>query len=1032
MKVTFMRKLMVMLVCLLGVALTSHAQSVSGTVADKNGKGLSGITVTVKGTDQSATTDADGKFTFDSGISKESVLVFTGPNYLKREITVGNASNVNAVLAGSDANDVVVVGYGSSKKKDLTGSVAVVTTKDFNQGVIATPEQLFQGRTPGVVITPSSGEPGAAATITIRGTASIRGSNDPLYVVDGMPLGASGTIGGTGGIEGSSTPKNPLLFLNPNDIESVTILKDASSAAIYGSRGANGVVLITTKTGKGRKGGFDFSVSTAVSTTAKRYDVLNASDFLKGQYDANIAGGTPAADAAIANADLNKGADTDWQDEIFRTGIAQNYNLGWGINRGSTAIRLSGSYSQQDGIVKNSGLKRLTGRMNLTQKFLDNKLRFDIALTASNVKNEYAPNSNNAGYQGSLIGAALIYNPTYPVKNPDGTFYDANDGSRNPAMALAYFDDKDRINRVLTTIAASYQFTKELSYKVNFGYDNSTATRKTFSDPRLTSAFNGATNKITLVVGQNPNPFGGDNGNNIAGNGRALYQDLDSRTLLVEHTLSYNKTFKEHHSINAIAGYSYQNDVLRRSAKIAWGQTTPVVLPSDNFKKDINSFSRAPQDHIIPYYEEPEMQSFFTRVNYIYKEKYFLTFTFRADGSSRFGKDNRYGVFPAFAAKWRLLKEDFAEGLKEKFSDLSVRANYGILGSQDGLDAYAGTSYRVTNPLNNNLDTFLVWQGNNSAKWEQSTTTGIGVDYALIGNRLNGSLDFYYSRRKDLLFFGPTPGGFGARSNEFQNLPGVVSNSGLEFMINYLIVKSNKFNWDASFNFTYQKNKITGISEKFPTGIPTGTVNGQGLTGAYSQAILEGQSLFTWRMPVFQGFDANGNSKLLNGEVGGTDEIVGSALPKYIFGLTNSFFIGRWNASMFWNASTGFKVYNNTANALFLRGSLRNGRNISRDAANSGENPVNSGGVSTRFLEKGDFLRLSNLTLSYNFNIKSKAIKSLVANITGQNLLLITNYSGLDPEVNVDKALGGVPSRGLDYVAYPRARTFTLGVNVGF
>ncbi len=1031
MKVTFMRKLLVMLICLIGFTYVSHAQSVTGTVSDKNGKGLPGITVTIKGTDQSVTTDADGKFTFATGVSKESVLAFTGAGFNKREVKVGNSGNVNAVLLGSDANDVVVVGYGSSRKKDLTGSVASVTTKDFNQGVISTPEQLFQGRTPGVTISPSSGEPGAASTINIRGTSSIRGNNEPLYVVDGVPLSTSGTSGGASGVEGSSTPKNPLLFLNPNDIESVTILKDASSAAIYGSRGANGVILITTKTGKGRNGSFSFNMATSISKTAKRYDLLNGPEFVKGQYDANVAGGTPPAEAVISNNDINKGANTDWQDEIFQTGISQNYGLGWGINRGTTTLRISGSYDNQKGIVKNSGLKRLTGRVNLGQRFLNNKLRFDVALTASNIKNDYAPNTNNAGYQGSLIGAALIFNPTFPVKNPDGTFFDPGDNSRNPAMMLAYFDDKDNINRLLSSISGSYQIHKNLSYKATFGYDKSSSLRKSFADPRLTNSFFSVTNNILLTVGPNNNPFGGTNDNNIPGKGRAVYQDLNTKTYLVEHTLTYNKTFNEDHNINAIAGYSFQRDELRRTAEHAWGLLAPPTKPNDVFIKDIDAFTKRKM-FAIPYFERVDLQSFFGRVNYGYKEKYLLTGTLRADGSSKFGGDNRYGVFPAFAAKWRLLKEDFAGGLRDKLTDLSIRANYGKLGSQDGLNAYSAITYSVSNPLDPNASKYNAWQENLKLKWEEATTTGLGIDYALTGNRLSGSLDIYYTKRKNLIYFGPTPGGFGLSPDVFQNIPGFVVNTGVEFAVNYLAVKGTTFNWDVNFNLTYQKNKIKDIAGTFPSGIPTGNVNGQGLTFAYAQIIQEGQSLFTWKMPVFLGLDENGNSKLLNQEVGGTDEIVGNALPKFTIGLTNNFSYGRWNASMFWNASAGYKVYNNTTNALFLRGSLRNGKNVTREAANSGENPVNSGGVSTRFLEKGDFLRLSNLTLAYNFNIKNKAIKSLSANITGQNLLLITKYSGLDPEVNVDKSRNGVPSRGFDYAAYPKARTVTFGINVGF
>jgi TonB-linked SusC/RagA family outer membrane protein len=1011
----------VVLPCLLLIAQQSFAQerTVTGKVTDsKDGSPIAGASVIPKGTTKGTSTGADGTYKISVG-SNVTTLVITSVGFGRMEVDIsGGKTTADASLAASADNlgEVIVsTGYGTRKVKDATGSVAAITTKDFNKGVISTPEQLIQGRTPGVIVTPSSGEPGAAATINIRGSASIRGNNDPLFVVDGVPLDPGGTTGTASGVEGSSTPKNPLMFLNPNDIESISILKDASSAAIYGSRGANGVIIITTKSGKGRTGAFSFNASTSLSTTASRYDLMDAQSFLIAAKKANMDGGASDSVASEAIKAVDKGAGTDWQDEIFQTAISQNYNLSWGFSNKGSALRLSGSYDNQEGIVKTSELKRLTGRVNYSQKFYRDKFKLDFTSTYSNVKNRYPPNTNNAGYQGSLIGATISFNPTYPIYKADGSFFDPSDGNRNPVEMLNYFDDRDNINRFLNNISLSWEIIKGLVYKGTFGYDKSSSLRKSFADPRLSSGSFGGNNNVN----------GRDLGNGIAGNGRAVYQDLDLSTLLVEHTITYDKIFKNDHVINAVAGYSYQRYKNEYAARVAWGLSTPVVNPSDVFVKDIDNFTK--HDQFIPYFSKEELQSFFGRVNYIIADKYFLTGTFRADGSSKFGENNRYGFFPAFAVKWRILKEDFASGLTDVFNELSIRVNWGKLGSQDGLPPYKSLPVRQIYQGSSQIDTSVVNEANPDLKWEEATTTGAGLDFAMFNNRLSGTVDFYYTNRKNLLFLKANAGGFGAATNIWLNLPGVVKNKGLEVSLNFqAIPKKRKFGWDINYNMTFLKNRMTNFDEI----VNTGGVNGQGLTGAYAQTIQEGYSLFTWKMPVFLGYDGNGNTRLA---FDGSDQFVGSALPKFTAGLTNNFSLNRWNLSIFLNASTGFYVYNNTANALFLKGSVKTAHNATYEAGFSPENPFNIGSVSTRFLEKGDFLRLSNVNVSYLFALRNnKVIKSLSMFASGQNLALWTDYSGLDPEVNVDHNLGGVPSRGFDYAGYPKARTFTVGINMGF
>lgn len=990
-------------------AAWAQNKTITGKVTDEKGAAISGVSVVVKGSKSGTTTDASGNFRL-SVPAGATTLVVSSVGFTSKEVAISDNISVTLETKNQSLNEVVVVGYGTRKVKDATGSLASITPKDFNKGQISTPEQLFQGRTPGVIVTPSSGEPGAASTINIRGTASIRSDQQPLYVVDGVPINNGSTSSTASGVEGSSTPKNPLMFLNPNDIESITILKDASSAAIYGSRGANGVILITTKSGKGA-GGFQFGASTSIATIASRYDLLNSQDFLVGVKQANLDAGADPATAAAAVKTVDHGANTDWQDQIFRTGVSQNYNLAWGFGKKQTSLRLSGSYDDQQGIIENSSLKRLTGNANLSQKFLNDKLKFNANISYSNIKDEYPPQTNNAGYLGSLVGAALQFNPTNPVYNPDGSFYAPNDGNRNPVEMLTYFTDKDNINRFLTNLSLSYEILRELTYKVSFGYDDAKGERTSFADPRLT----------TFSIGNYTDAYGDPiDGSSVAGNGRTTKQNNDLKSILIEHTLSYNKYFQNGQNIDAVVGYSYQKVTGTQDKVIGWGLSTPVVGPNDQFNKNFDGFTNYYTD--IPGYQRSEIQSFFGRVNYSINEKYFLTGTLRIDGSTKFGTNNKYGTFPAFAAKWRLIKEPFAQKLSNIFSDLSIRANYGILGSQEGLDAYANSYYYIDKDGNSKLK----WYGNDNLKWEQAATTGAGVDFSLLNNRLSGTIDYFYTKRKDVLFFGPTPGGFAPSSFWFTNLPGFIINSGVEVGLNYTAIKSGKFSWNINYNMTFIHNDVQDLNQI----VNTGGVSGQGLSGAYAQTIQDGYPIFTWKMPVFLGFDGNGDARYADG---GKDQLLGSALPKFIAGLTNNFTLGRWSLSAFLNASTGFYVYNNTANALFLKGSLKTAHNVTYDVYNSPEDPINPGSVSSRFLEKGDFLRLSNVNLSYSFDMKkSKAVKSLSLYASGQNLALFTGYSGLDPEVNVDKSLGGYPSRGFDYAGYPKARTFTLGVNLGF
>ncbi|MDZ7899736.1 MAG: SusC/RagA family TonB-linked outer membrane protein [Arcicella sp.] len=717
------------------------------------------------------------------------------------------------------------------------------------------------------------------------------------------------------------------------------------------------------------------------------YDLLDASTFLSG---VTKAGGD-------AN-EVNRKANTNWQDEIFRTSLSQNYDLSYGSGNENTRYRVGVGFSDQQGIIKKSGLSRLTGRINLTQELFNDKLILDLTLTGSSNKNTYAPISDNAGFQGSLVGAAIQANPTYPVLNPDGTFFHPGGDFRNPAAMLAYIDDSDNITRYLANVGATYKLTPDLSYKFTLGLDNSSSVRNTWMDKRL------------LGYTDNTN-FEEVRADQVSGNGRGIIQNRALASTLVEHTLTYDKKMGKG-ALNALVGYSYQNFTNYGYNDIGFGVKTGDVATSlDGYSKKIPTFGDSTRQ---------QLQSYFARVNYSIADKYFLTGTVRADGSSKFGENNKYGVFPAFAFKWKLMNEAFIP--KDIFNDLSFRLNWGRTGNQEFPGGVAGSiSQRKLNgssvPIN---------AANPNIKWETTTQYGAGIDFAILQGKLSGTIDYFNKSTIDPIFLAnyAQPA---AVSRRWVNLPGTIKNTGFEVGLTLQAVQSKSFTWEILANATSLKN----IIEDFGDGnVVTGDINGQGLSGAYVQTIRNGYPLFSFFLPTFSGFDQNGFAILPNDN---RFNVEGSAIPTFTWGLTNNFTFGRLNASIFINGSSGNFLYNNTANALFTKGSLKNGRNVTTAVANSTENAVNPPEVSTRFLEKGDFIRLSNLSLGYTFNMPtSSKIKTLTVNLAGQNLLLISDYSGLDPEVNTNKARNDVPSLGIDYTAYPSARTFTFGVNLGF
>jgi TonB-dependent starch-binding outer membrane protein SusC len=984
----------------------AYAQrAVTGIVKDADsGETLVGASVVVTGTTKGTLTDLDGKYELQVPADAVS-LTFSYTGYSNLTIALGSSKVVDANLkGGSILEAVTVVGYGSVKKKDATGAVNTITEKDFNRGVINSPEQLMAGRVAGVQVTQASGEPGGGINVRIRGTSSVRSGNNPLFVVDGVPLSGEATSAGGGNTSiGSSAAKNPLNFMNPDDIASIDVLKDASATAIYGSRGANGVVLITTKSGKSGKGSIDYSFSLGQSRITKKYDLLSTAEFI----------------AATKDPLKNFGGSTDWQDQIFRSGTTKNHNLSFGTGDANGSYRFSLGFLDQDGIVRTNNVKRYNARFNADRKFLDNKLKVGVQATVANNVNNYVPISDNGGFEGDLLGDILKSNPTLPAygyKIGADSVSQLGTSEPSPEALLIYSRDIEKTLRTLGSVYGEYQITDALSFKTIVGFDRSNSNRKQGYSPSLGVA-------------------------GLKGIGRLITDDIVINNSTISSYFNYNKKFGSI-DFSGLAGYEYLRFDRAENGVIYSGfRENDLNTIFNNTASVLKSGSAVGSDKsaVVPinsYNTIDELQSYFGRVNVSIADKYVVTATLRADGSTKFGGNNKYGYFPSFAAKWRLIQEDFIP--KNIFSDLGLRVGYGVTGNQEiPHNLYATRTrydnYGVDNGGNiggggiNNVSF-----NNPDLQWEKTSATNIGIDFGFANNRVSGSIELYDKNTTKLLLQ-VTAAQPALAPFVWKNLDAIVNNRGVELSLNVIAVATKDFKWEISGNVSNNKNVV----KNFTGLINTGEINGQGLTGAFAQRIAEGQPLFAFFLRDFGGFDKDGNSlypsgdfqQFLSGGGGGASK---SPLPTLVGAFTNNIKYKNLDFSVMFNGVSGNYIYSNNRNAYFTQGALSNGRNVTRDVVGNGEGALNAPDVSTRFLESGAYLRLQNLSLGYNVKLNSTKINSLRLFLTGQNLVTITKYSGQDPEVSTNKAINGVPSFGIDYTAYPRSRTWTVGAQVSF
>ena len=957
-------------------------KTVKGTLIDATTKeALVGANVLIKGTTKGATADANGQYSINVSDDK-AVLVFRFLGYDSQEIVVGGRSTIDVSLQSnaSSLEQVVVVGYGTQKKTDVTGSVKSVSSEAFNKGIINSPEQLLQGKVAGVNVTSATGEPGGSQGITIRGPGSIRVGSGPLYVIDGLPL--DGGIGN---------------FLNPSDIEKMDVLKDASATAIYGTRGANGVILITTKKGKAGFSTMNFSTDYAISSLARPLPVLSAADF-RTQVGKN--GGILE----------DFGSNTDWQNQITRSAITQNHNLSLGGGAKNLTYYASFGAQMQQGILKNNQLDRLSGRMNVTQKFWEDRLIIDANISFSNIVNLRPPIE-------SLLGTAISNNPTLPVYEANGTTPAKFLNASNPLITLNLNKDINTANRFIANISPSVKLAKGLVYKLNYGYDNQTAVRDIQS-------------LANLVPQQN---------------GRLDTYNNSNQNSLVENYLTFNLEEGDH-VFSALLGHSFQKIQYQGRTwsinKFPIVPTEPIYNPGIGQELTLATNKPAGSATIN------ELQSFFSRLNYQFQDKYLVTATVRADGSSKFGSNNRYGYFPSFSLGWRLSEEPFLKNTS--ISNLKLRGGWGQTGNQEipskitqplfTASVSGTTSYPLDNGSSYSPGITYSRLANPDIQWEVSTQSNVGLDFAFLNGALSGSVDVFNKVSSNILLEIIPSDPVQPASSVWANVANMqINNSGVELDLDYKLTTAGGWKYNVGGNLTLIKNEV--VNSPY-TVIQSGGASGSGLTSATINGYVNGQPIGTFFLKDFTGVDAKGVSTYRDtdgdGIVSDKDRIsAGSALPSTQYNFFGNVAYKGFDLSLQFNGVSGNMIYDNTANNAFYKLKISKNNNVIPAAyALANESTSNAAPVSTRYLKDGAFVRLNNTTLGYSFDTQKMGINKWIStarlSVTGQNLWIATAYDGYDPEVNKNASDAGISSYGIDYLSYPKAKTIIFGLNLTF
>jgi TonB-linked SusC/RagA family outer membrane protein len=983
---TIYKKLLFLLLLLPFSILAQN--TLSGTVLDKtSGQPIPGVNVNVQGATNGVSTDFDGRFQL-SNVKKGDNVVFSYIGYADSIVNYNGQKSITVSL-GEDENQlkevVIQVGYGTVKKKDLTGAVTVLTSEDFNKGPVTSADQMITGKVAGLQVINGGGSPGEGATIRIRSGSSLSANNDPLYVIDGVPVASGGVEGG----------KNPLTTINQNNIESITVLKDASATAIYGSRASNGVIIITTKKGKSGELQINYNANLQVSEIVDKVDALTPTQFRD----------FIAANGTVAQQNLVGIADTDWQNEIFRTAIGTDHNVSLSGGDDNVVYRASAGYANLNGILKRDNLERTTLSANVTGNFLDKHLKIELNNNTSLIKSNYS----NRG----AIGASITYDPTQVVKNADGTYFqwytsptEINQlAGRNPVSLIEQQNSFGTSYRSIGNIQTEYKmhFLPELKAVANFGYD------------QLSGRSYGSTDANYL------NAVSGSGFNNT-------YENTEARNnKLMDLYLNYNKRVDAIDTqFDVTGGYSYQDF---RDSK----EGSSFNFENNSTVERVSVPSRV------------NLQSFFARTNISIADKYLVTLSYRRDGTSRFTETNRWANFPAVALAWKLNEESFLKDVSS-ISTLKLRGGWGITGQQDiGVSYPSIPLYLISNSTaqyqigNTFYNTYRPQPYNSNLKWEETTTVNAGIDYGFANNRITGTVDLYKRTTKDLLLYTQNPSFFGFSNYDNYNI-GTIENKGIELSAEVIPVRANDVEWRIGGNVTFQDSKITKLTTTLDN---TPGINVGGYAGATGNTIQNHQvgyspsSFYVYE----QGYGADG--KPIDGVfIDRNKDGIVNEQDKYRFhkpaadvfyGFNTSVTYKNFDMAMNWRGSWGNYNYNNVDSN---NGSYQNILLRETDLSNGVANVLETGFASQDskryesdyYIQEASFVRLDNISVGYTFNQKPNSSSLVKLTLAAQNVLLITNYSGIDPEV-VD-VLG--KTQGIDNNLYPRPITFTLGLNVNF
>jgi TonB-linked SusC/RagA family outer membrane protein len=985
----------------------AQTRSIKGKVVDETNQPLPGSAVTIDGTTIGATTDANGNYTI-TGVKVGNYTVtvkFIGYADLKKVVTIAATAtilNFSLQPQNTGLNEVVVIGYGTEKKKDLTGSIATVSRKDFNQGAITTPEQLIQGKVAGVSIISNGGAPGAGSTIRIRGGASVNGSNDPLIVIDGVPLSNSSIAGAA----------NPLDLINPNDIESFSILKDASAAAIYGNRASNGVIIITTKKGQSGKPQINFSTQFSVSKLTKEASVLSPD-----QFRTYIKQQATAPGDTVYLKQLGT-ANTDWQKQIYQTALTTDNNLSISGATGKLPYRVSVGYTDQDGILKTSALQRFTSAINLSPSLFTDHLKINFNFLGSQVKQRFA----NQG----AIGSAASFNPTDPVYSGNSTYggyYETLSPSasnpenlntlagRNSLGLLEEENNSSTVYRAITSLALDYKlhFFPDLHANVNLSYDGS----------------NGQGSDIIPATAASQYPGSQDANGVLQRGNNSRYKSVIGNSTF-EGYLSYSHDFKSIKShVDAVAGYSTQTFSTTSTNYLSYfsnGEVKP------------NSLFNYPTD-----LQKSELASLYGRVNYSYDSKYLLTGTIREDVSTKFAPGIRTGYFPSVAGAWVISNEDFLKNNKT-LSNLKLRVEYGVTGNQDGIGNY---DYLSPYSLGNRAAEYEFGNGTYyqvyrpgafypGRTWESTATTNAAIDFGFLNDRITGSLDLYNRKTKNLLATINEPAGSNFGNQIVANV-GNMQDKGLELSINVKIINTTNLSWTAGVNATIDRNKITNLTAtpnpNFP-GLPVGNISGGiGTNIQIDQIGYAKNSFYTYQ----QVYGTNGKpldgvfvDKNGDGQINSADLSVShSPDPQEYFGISSDVRVKKFSLGFSARANVGNYVYNNIYSASGFKSNFLNPISLFNGSSNvleTGFTGINASNeyLSDYFVQNASFFRMDNIHIGYNFGRVFKNTGDLRISANVNNAFIITQYKGVDPEV----------TNGIDNNLYPRPRTFVLGLNL--